>query len=138
MSKIDTVRKFYAVFASGEVSGFDEILTESWELMPALFGTPGTKDGEKQSVGYLHSVLSDITYTVDDVYECNGTVVAARNTMRARQTGEFLGLSATGEAIELMTMEFHHFEGDRVAMTWHLEDFFGVYQALLKAGAKPV
>lgn len=33
---ISTVRRFYEVFATGEVSGFDEVLAEDWELKPPL------------------------------------------------------------------------------------------------------
>lgn len=132
------VRQFYSSFASGDTSVFDVILAADWELKPPLFGTPGTVDGEKQTVAYLHSVLSDISYTVEDIYECGDHVVAARNVLRARQTGPFLGLAPTGQAIELMTMEFHHVQGEKIRLTWHIEDFFGVYQNLLAAGATTV
>jgi hypothetical protein len=37
-----------------------------------------------------------------------------------------------------MTMEFHYFENHRIVRTRHIEDFFGVYQQLLAAGAQPV
>ena len=138
MDKIETVRKFYGIFVSGNTAGFDEILTDDWELKPALFGTPGTKAGESQSIGYLHSVLADISYDVDDIYLASDNVVSCRNMLRATLKGPFLGLDAPGERIELMTMEFHHFRGERIALTWHLEDFFGVYQKLQAAGAKAV
>jgi ketosteroid isomerase-like protein len=133
----DLVRRFYDAFGRGRTEIFDEILADDWELKPPLFGTPGTRDGEKQTVGFLHGVLSDISYTVEDIYDCDDGVVAARNLLRARQTGPFLGLAPTGGPIELMTMEFHHVREGRIVLTWHIEDFFGVYQALLAAGAKP-
>ena len=132
--RIATVRRFYEIFASGEVEGLDEILADDWELKPPLFGTPGTKAGEQQTIGYLHGVLNAITYTVDDIHE-SGDTVACRNMLRGTLKAPFLGLSAPGREIALMTMEFHHFKGDRIAVTWHLEDFFGVHQALLAAGA---
>ena len=133
----DVVRQFYAIFASGDVSGFDEVLAAGWELTPALFGMPGTRAGEEQAIGYLHGVLSDITYTVEEIYDCGGGVVACRNMLRGVQRGPFLGLFAPGAHIALMTMEFHTVEGGRIVRTWHLEDFFGVQQQLRDAGAKP-
>jgi SnoaL-like polyketide cyclase len=135
--RIATVRRFYEIFASGAVNGFDDILTDDWELKPALFGTPGTKAGEQQTIGYLHSVLADITYTVDDIHEA-GDTVACRNMLRGTLKAPFLGLNAPDMPIALMTMEFHHFRDQRIASTWHLEDFFGVYQGLLAGGATPV
>lgn len=132
--RVATVRRFYEIFASGEVAGFDDILADGWELKPPLFGTPGTKAGEQQTIGYLHSVLGGISYTVDYIQE-SGDTIACRNMLRGTLKAPFLGLSARGTEIALMTMEFHHFQGDRIAETWHLEDFFGVHQSLLAAGA---
>jgi ketosteroid isomerase-like protein len=137
-SNQDTVRQFYAVFASGDVAGFDSVLAEGWELKPALFGMPGTRAGEEQAIAYLHGVLDEITYTVEEIYDCGGGVVACRNTLRGTQRGPFLGLFAPGARIELMTMEFHTLVDGRIVRTWHLEDFYGVQQQLRAAGARPV
>lgn len=135
-TEIDTVRKFYDIFASGEVDRFDEVLAPNWQLLPALFGSDGTVSGEKQTVSYLHSVASDITYTVEEIHDCGDGTVACRNLLKGRQTGPFLGLSATGAPFELMTMELHHLTDGRIDRTWHLEDFFGMQQQLLAAGAE--
>ena len=54
------------------------------------------------------------------------------------QRRPFLNLSVVGARIELMTMEFHYFENDRIVRTRHIEDFFGVYLQLIAAGAQPV
>lgn len=130
MNSIQLVRRFYEAFATADLATFDEILAPDWQLRPPLFGTPGTRDGEKQTVSYLHSVLSDITYTVEDIYDTGVGVIACRNVLRATTTGPFLGVDAVGRPIELMTMEHHHVRGDQIVLTWHLEDFFGVAQAL--------
>jgi hypothetical protein len=58
--------------------------------------------------------------------------------LRGEQVEPFLNLSATGAPIELTTMEFHYFDGDKISRTRHLEDFFGAYQQQLAAGAVPV
>ena len=63
--------------------------------------------------------------------------MACRNLLKGVQTAPFLGLSSVGAPIELMTMEFHYLRGDRIFKTWHLEDFFGVYLQLQRAGAQP-
>jgi predicted ester cyclase len=135
---VAAVHKFYDVFASGDVAGFDEILSADWQPLPAVPGNPGGRDGQKGTVHFLRSVLADLVYTVEEIYECNAEVVACRCVLRGAQRGPFLNLSAVGSRIELMTMEFHYFESDRIVRTRHIEDFFGVYQQLLAAGAKPM
>lgn len=134
---VAAVHTFYEAFTTGEVSGFDRVLTTDWQPLPALPGNPGGREGQKGTVGYLHSVFSDLAYTVEEIYECGPDVVACRCALRGVQKGEFLGLSVAGARIELMTMEFHYFQGDQIASTRHIEDFFGVYQQLLASGAKP-
>ena len=130
MPPVDLVRRFYAAFAANDPDTFDEILATDWNLKPPLFGTPGDVEGEKQTVAYLHSVLGNITYAVEDIYDTGAGVVACRNTLRAVTTGPFLGIDTPGRPVELMTMEHHHVAGERIVLTWHLEDFFGVYQSL--------
>ena len=135
---IAAVRKFYEVFTSGDLAGFDEILAHDWQPLPAVPGNPGGRDGQKGTVQFLRSVLEDIAYTVEEIHECNDDLVVCRCMLRGLQRGPFLNLSAVGARIELMTMEFHYFANDRIVQTRHLEDFFGVYQQLLAAGARPV
>ncbi|MGL4440711.1 MAG: ester cyclase [Bosea sp. (in: a-proteobacteria)] len=135
---IVAVRAFYDVFATRNVDGFDGILASDWKALPSVPGNPGGREGQKGTVHYLHSVLADLSYTVDEIYACGPEIVACRCTLRGRQIGPFLGLSPTGAPIELMTIEFHYFDGGLIKATRHLEDFFGVHQALLAAGAQPV
>ncbi len=135
---IAAVHKFYDVFTTGDVSGFDDILAPDWQPVPAVPGNPGGREGQKGTVHFLRSVLGDLSYTVEEIYECNAEVVACRCALRGLQQGTFLNLSAVGARIELMTMEFHYFEAGRILRTRHIEDFFGVYQQLLAAGARPM
>lgn len=135
---INAVKKFYEVFSTGDLTGFDQILAGNWQPLPAVPGNPGGREGQKGTVGYLRAVLSDLTYSVEEIYECAPDVVACRCVLRGVQRGPFLGLSATGAAIELATMEFHYFQNGQIVATRHLEDFFGVYQQLLSAGATPI
>ena len=61
---IAAVRKFYEVFTTGDVSGFDQVLAADWQPLPAVPGNPGGRDGQKGTVHFLQSILKDLTYTV--------------------------------------------------------------------------
>ena len=135
---IAAVHRFYEAFTTGDVTGFDEILAEDWHPLPPVPGNPGGRNGQKGTVAYLNSVLSNVRYSVEEIYECSPEVVACRCALKAVHSGPFLGLTPSQAPFELMTMEFHYFENGRITVTRHLEDFFGVYQQLLAAGAKPV
>lgn len=137
-SHIAAVHQFYEVFNTRDISVFDDILAEDWQPLPPVPGNPGGRNGQKGTVAYLNSVLSSVRYTVEEIYECSPDVVTCRCALKAVHSGPFLGLAPTGATIELMTMEFHYFKNGRIAATRHIEDFFGVYEQLLAAGAKPV
>jgi ketosteroid isomerase-like protein len=64
---IEAVRKFYEVFSSGDVSGFDDILSKDWQPLPAVPGNPGGRDGQKSTVHYLRSVLANLSYKVKEI-----------------------------------------------------------------------
>ncbi len=128
-----TLRDFTSPFELARFLGSPMAASEA----PAP-GNPGWREGQKGTVHFLRSVLADLACTVEEIYECNAEVVACRCALRGVQQGPFLNLSAVSAPIELMTMESHHFEGDRIVCTGHIEDFFGVYLQLLAAGAKPV
>lgn len=136
-SNIDAVRKFYDVFTTGNTGDFDDILAENWQPLPAVPGNPGGRDGQKGTVGYLRAVLGNLAYTVEEIYACGDNVVACRCLLSGVHRGPFLGLGATHQRIEMMTMEFHRFSDGKIVATRHLEDFFGVWQKLQASGAKP-
>lgn len=81
MSKhIAAVRQFYEVFTSGAVSGFDDILAVDWQPLPAVPGNPGGRDGQKGTVAYLQSMLLNLSYTVEEIYECGPDTVVCRQS----------------------------------------------------------
>ena len=57
------VRKFFDVFTTGDIAGFDAILAQDWQPLPAVPGTPGGRDGQMGTVQYLRAVLDDLAYT---------------------------------------------------------------------------
>jgi|GEM_PF-4110242 len=94
------------------------------------------REGQKGTVAYPHSVFEDLNDAFDEIYPCANKVVACRDTLREVQRGVFLGLVPTAQRVEFMTMECHHFENERIATSWHIEDFHSVYQRPICAGAQ--
>lgn len=135
-SRTDLVRRFYEIFASGEVDRVDELLSEGWQLHPAQFGSDGSVQSEKDSVRMVHGMLDDLTYDIEEIHDCGDGTVACRTMLRGTRVGPFLGVEPTRARIELMTMEFHHVQDGRIHRTGHLEDFFGVQQQLLAAAGR--
>ena len=52
-----------------------------------------------------------------------GDLVTVRTVARGTQRGAFLGLPPTGKRVEFTAIEIHRIAGDRIAETWHVEDW---------------
>jgi predicted ester cyclase len=49
-----------------------------------------------------------------------------------------MGHEPTGRRIEMRTMDIHRVSGDRIVVTWHLEDFAGLMAQLTAPAGTPV
>ena len=67
-----------------------------------------------------------------------GALAAVRSRLAGTHRGAFLGVAPTGRPVAIRTMDMHRVGPDgRIAETWHLEDFFGLFRQLGAAPAGP-
>ncbi|MBP0593449.1 ester cyclase [Paraburkholderia sp. LEh10] len=64
----------------------------------------------------------------------HGNMVGVRAKVRGTQSGSLMGIAATSKPIEFAIHSFHEFRDERIANTWHLEDWLSVFHQL---GALP-
>ena len=69
----------------------------------------------------MGKALSDIRFTLDDLI-AEGDRVAARLTASASQTGEFMGMPATGNTYEIEEIHIFRIADGRIAEHWHQLD----------------
>jgi hypothetical protein len=89
-----------------------------------------------QTVGWLHSCLSGLKYTVEDVF-AHDDRAACRLTVRGRQTGVFLGLPPTGRSFAIQQIHLYRFVDGKVVEHWANRDDRGMLQQLGHLGATP-
>lgn len=125
-----TIRRLYEAMSSGDVADVDGILTPDWEDVPhSAHSSPGVH-GFKELVAYLHAAFPDLSVTIEDVL-VDGDRAAVRSVARGTHSAEVLGIPATGRTVEYRASDFHRLDEDgRIAVTWHLEDFFGLANQL--------
>ncbi len=122
-SKKALVRRFYEPFATGDVDLYDAILTEDWvEHPPAAPGQAPGRAGYKPVVRQVREMMPDIAFTLDALVE-EGDLVAVRSTLSATHTTAGFGVPPTGRRFAILTMDMHRIIGDRIAETWHVEDW---------------
>ena len=118
---IDTL---YRAFNSGQADLLDRVLAEDWSDVPLAPGQEPGREGLKPMVSAFRAAFADVAFTPREVLFC-GNRAAVRLTLSGRHIAEWMGVPATGRTFEIAMQEMHHFEGDRITHTWHVEDWAG-------------
>jgi steroid delta-isomerase-like uncharacterized protein len=90
-------------------------------------------EAEMQFVAAVTAAFPDLHFTLEHVV-AEGALVADHLTGRGTHQGQFLGVPATGRAVQFQTMETYRIAGGRVAEQWVLTDVLGLLQQI---GAVP-
>jgi steroid delta-isomerase-like uncharacterized protein len=87
----------------------------------------------KENIVWFRNVFPDLTCTIEDQV-AEGEKVVTRWTVRGTHQGEFFGVAATGERIEMRGIQIDRFEGGKLVEEGAEFDLLGALQQL---GAVP-
>ena len=128
-----SLETFYRAFSDKNTSLLDEAVTSDWQDIPLAPGQGDGREGFKPLMQMFFAAFPDLQIVIDDVI-AQPDRAGVRARMVATHRGEIFGLQATGKPISIALHEFHHFDGNCISHTWHLEDWFGM---LHQIGAWP-
>jgi predicted ester cyclase len=125
------VRRFITeVFEQGRPEAVDALATSDF----VSHGLPGTGPNVmKQAIERVGKGLSNAKFEVHEVV-AEGDLVAVRLMSTATQSGEFMGMPATGRTYTIEELHLFRVANERVAEHWHEMDSMGMMQQL---GAAP-
>jgi predicted ester cyclase len=123
------VRQFYVPFNTGEVGIYERILDVDWVDDPLAPGQRPGRAGMGPHVAGIRQVIPDYHTVIDDLIVV-GDKAAVRSTVRGTHTEPFFGIPPTGRQVSFRTFDFHQIARGVIVATWHLEDFFGLFQQL--------
>ena len=83
----------------------------------------------KENIVWFHNVFPDLTCTIEDQV-AEGEKVVSRYTIRGTHQGEFFGVPATGERIEMRGIQIDRFEGGKLVEERAEFDLLGALQQL--------
>ncbi|MDR6435046.1 putative ester cyclase [Paenarthrobacter nicotinovorans] len=104
----------------------DEIISPS-----AIFHVPFLPEpvqgpsGYLQIIGIMRQAFPDVQWSLEETV-IEGNTVAARFTLRGTHQGEFLGIAATGKAIQAQAMNIYRFVDSQISEEHGLPDLFGL------------
>jgi len=125
----DVITRFYHAIELADISLLRTVVTSDWEYVPGASGQPiGVEQLALMLADLLHA-LPDMKIILLDVL-VHDAMVGVRAKVTGTQSGPFMGIPATSKAVDFAIHSFHELRDDRIAKTWHLEDWLGLFRQI--------
>ena len=122
------VRRFIGqAFNAGDLAAIDELVASDYVLhvAPEVRGP----EGMKHFVTMYRTAFPDYTCTIDDQI-AEADKVVTRWTARGTHEGELMGITPTGNRVEITGITIDRIEGGKTVETWDHYDALGMMQQL--------
>jgi steroid delta-isomerase-like uncharacterized protein len=125
-----TMRTAYELISAGDIDGFADILSDDMIEHEETPGFPPTKEGVKQFFAMFLAAFPDLRMDAEDVI-VSGDKVVARFRATGTNSGEFMGMPATGKSVEVQGIDIIRFNDDgKAAEHWGVFDAMTMMQQL--------
>ena len=130
MDHASTMRRLYELLSAGDVDGFGEHVAEDFVEHDEMPGLEPTKEGVKQMFRMYLAAFPDLRMQAEDVL-VSGDKVVARVRATGTHQGEFMGMPATGQSVDVQLIDIIRFGDDGLAHEhWGVFDALGMMQQL--------
>ncbi len=134
MDHAATMRRMYDLLNVGDVDGFGDRVADDFVDHEELPGLAPTKEGVKSFFRMYIAAFPDLRIDAEDILT-SGDKVVARSRATGTHQGEFMGMPATGKAIDVQLIDIIRFGDDGLACEhWGVFDTMTMMQQL---GAVP-
>ena len=124
MDHTATMRHVFELISAGDVDGFGALLADDFVEHEVLPGFPPDREGVIAFFRMLTAAFPDLRMNPDDIL-VDGDKVVARVTATGTHQGDFMGMPATGKAIDVQVIDIIRFGGDGLAA-----EHWGVFDAM--------
>jgi steroid delta-isomerase-like uncharacterized protein len=122
-------RIYEEVINTGDLSLADQYIDQDMVSHNNPPDTPEGIEGFKHFVTTFRAAFPDLVFTIEDLIAERDRVVA-RATIRGTHKADFMGVPATGRAIEMESIDIMRFADDKVVEHWGQGDAVGLMQQL--------
>ena len=130
MDHSTSIRRLYDHISAGDIDGFGRQLADDFVENEELPGIPPTKEGVVQYFRMMLAAFPDMRMAVEDVI-ASGDKAVARVTVSGTNTGEFMGMPATGKSVAVKLIDITRFGDDGLAREhWGVVDQLALMQQL--------
>ena len=129
-----TQEMFKAIaFRENVDAAIDTYLAEDFVEYEEIPGMGNTRETPRQLFTMMHAAITDFHVDVHDLLQ-DGDKVVARVSFLGTHTGEFMGVPARGNPVDIHAIDILQFRGDQCVAHWGVMDMAG---ALAQMGAGP-
>ncbi|HET9964222.1 MAG TPA: ester cyclase [Rubrobacter sp.] len=114
-------------FRTGDADALDEVLAPDFVYHQP--GTPPDLESFKQFLPMFRAAFPDMRYTVEDMI-AEGDKVVDRLTWQATHQGELMGISPTGNTVEVTEMHISRIAEGKIVERWGQPDMLCLMQQL--------
>jgi predicted ester cyclase len=125
----DAVETLYRAFSERNPDLVDGVLAADWDDIPLAPGQAPGPAGFKPIIRTFIEAFPDVTIVIHDLIQVPGRI-AVRAEITGTHRGALFGIAPTGKRVAFRLHEFHTLDGERVTTTWHMEDWFGLFNQL--------
>ena len=130
MDHTTSIQHLYDLINAGDIDGFGRQLADDFLEHEELPGIPPTKEGVVQYFRMMLAAFPDMRMNVEDVI-ASGDKAVARVTVSGTNTGEFMGMPATGKSAAVKLIDITRFGDDGLAREhWGVVDQLALMQQL--------
>jgi steroid delta-isomerase-like uncharacterized protein len=123
------VETLYRAFNEHNPDLVDAVLAPDWQDIPLAPDQVAGPAGIKPIIRSFATAFPDVHITIHDMLQQPGKV-GVRAEISGTHLGELFGIAPTGKKASFRLHEFHTLANGVITITWHMEDWFGLFQQL--------
>lgn len=130
MDHAATMRRGYELLNAGDIDGFGALLADDFVEHEQTPGLAPTKDGVLEFFRMYRAAFPDLRFDPQDVIASDDKVVV-RVRATGTNTGDFMGMPATGKSMDIQLVDIVRFDDDGLGREhWGVADVMTMMQQL--------
>ncbi len=130
MDHAATMQRAYDLINAGDIDGFGALVAEGFVEHEEVPGLSPTKEGVLTLFRGYRDAFPDLHMSVQEII-ADGDKTVARVTTTGTQTGDWMGMPASGRSVEVQLIDIMGFDaGGLICEHWGVMDMLSMLQQL--------
>ncbi len=130
MNHAATMQRAYDLINEGDIDGFGDLVADGFVEHEELPGLSPTKEGVLTLFRGYREAFPDLRMSVQEII-ASGDKTVARVTATGTQTGDWMGMPASGRRVDVQLIDIMGFDdGGLICEHWGVMDMLSMLQQL--------